>query len=64
MKENRNKLPTKIVKDHRRKITFLMCNMYPDLEPFEAFRSYEKFQGHHGTFKGWRQQAALFELYF
>jgi hypothetical protein len=46
MKENRKKLTTKIVKDHRRKIIFLMYNMYPKLEPFEAFRRYEKFLGH------------------
>jgi hypothetical protein len=46
MKENRNKLNTKTVKDHRRKIMFLMYNMYPKLEPFEAFQRYEKFLGH------------------
>jgi hypothetical protein len=46
MNENRNKLPTKTVKDHRCKITFLMYNMYPKLEPFEAFRRYEKCLGH------------------
>jgi hypothetical protein len=46
MKENRNKLPTETVKDHRRKIMFLMYNMYPKLEPVEAFQRYEKFLGH------------------
>lgn len=46
MNENRNKLPTETVKDHKRKITFLMDKMYPKLEPFEAFRRYEKFLGH------------------
>jgi hypothetical protein len=46
MKENRNKLLTGTVKDHRRKIMFLMYNMYPKLEPFEAFWRYEKVLGH------------------
>jgi hypothetical protein len=46
MKENRNKLPTETVKDHRRKIMFLMYNMCPKSRPFEAFRRYEKFLGY------------------
>jgi hypothetical protein len=46
MKKNSNKSPAATVKNHRRKILFLIDRMYPHFEYKEAFKKYEKYLRH------------------